>query len=133
FLLEAALLAASAVVTFVKGAGVPSVVIVLVAVAMGIRNVTARKLAVPDINTTVLTPTVAGLAGDSSLAGGSHPGWARRSASVLAIFAGAAAGTVLVRHSLFVALAICAAVVGGVAASIRPLKSRQATQVATGA
>src|SRR5262249_18711430 len=81
FLLEAALLAASAVVTFVKGAGVPSVVIVLVAVAMGIRNVTARKLAVPDINTTVLTLTVAGLAGDSSLAGGSNPRLARPSPS----------------------------------------------------
>jgi hypothetical protein len=73
---------------------------------MGIRNVTIRKLAVPDLTTTVLTLTVTGLAGDSSLAGGSNPRWLRRSASVLAVFAGAAAGAVLVRHSAFAALAI---------------------------
>jgi len=128
FLLEAALFAAAAGVTFVKGRSVPSaLIIVLVAVAMGIRNVTVRKLAVPDMNTTVLTLTVAGLAGDSSLAGGSNPRWARRSASVLAIFAGAAAGTVLVRQSLLVALAICAVVVGGVAASIRSLEPHVGT------
>jgi len=37
---------------------------------MGIQNATARKLAVPDMTTTVLTLTITGTAADSSLAGG---------------------------------------------------------------
>ena len=43
-------------------------IIVLTAVAMGIRNAAVRKLGVPDLTTTVLTLTVTGLAADSSLA-----------------------------------------------------------------
>ena len=45
-------------------------VIALLAVAMGIRNATVRRLAVPDLTTTVLTMTLTGLAADSKLAGG---------------------------------------------------------------
>ena len=43
--------------------------IVLTATAMGLRNAVVRKLAVPDLTTTVLTLTVTGLAADSGLAG----------------------------------------------------------------
>jgi uncharacterized membrane protein YoaK (UPF0700 family) len=45
-------------------------VIVLTAVAMGLRNAVVRKLGVPDLTTTVLTLTITGLAADSRLAGG---------------------------------------------------------------
>src|SRR4051794_2555272 len=49
--------------------------IVPLAIAMGIQNATARRLAVPDLTTTVLTLTLTGIAADSRLAGGTggHP------------------------------------------------------------
>ena len=70
--------------------------IALTAVAMGLRNATVRRLAVPDLTTTVLTLTLAGLGADSSLAGGSNPRFARRVGSVAAMLAGAVAGGLLV-------------------------------------
>jgi len=85
-------------------------VIVLTGLAMGIRNATVRKLAVPDLTTTVLTLTLTGLAADSRLAGGSNQGWARRAASIGAMFAGAAVGAWLLGYSLALVLALCAAV-----------------------
>jgi uncharacterized membrane protein YoaK (UPF0700 family) len=70
--------------------------ILLTAVAMGLRNATVRRLAVPDLTTTVLTLTLTALAADSTLAGGRSPRHGRRLAAVLAIFAGSAVGAVLV-------------------------------------
>lgn len=70
--------------------------ILLTAAAMGIRNATVRRLAVPDLTTTVLTLTLTGLAADSSLAGGSNPRLWRRLASVVLIFLGSAVGALLV-------------------------------------
>ena len=84
-------------------------IIVLTAVAMGIRNAAVRKLGVPDLTTTVLTLTVTGLAADSSLAGGSNPRWQRRTGSILAMVLGAALGAIIVRHSVFAALSLAAA------------------------
>jgi uncharacterized membrane protein YoaK (UPF0700 family) len=78
--------------------------IVLTAIAMGLRNATVRKLAVADMTTTVLTLTLTGLAADSSLAGGTNPRWTRRLASVIAMFAGGALGVGLLRTSVAVAL-----------------------------
>ena len=69
--------------------------IVFTAVAMGLRNATVRRLAVPDLTTTVLTLTLTGIAADSALAGGSNLRWGYRLASVVSIFAGAAIGAVL--------------------------------------
>ena len=83
--------------------------IALTALAMGTRNAAVRKLAVPDLTTTVLTLTLTGLAADSLLAHGSNPRWQRRLAAVLAMFAGAALGAILLRHSVFVTLALAAA------------------------
>lgn len=85
-------------------AGEVYVLIVLTAIAMGLRNATARKLAVADMTTTVLTLTLTGLVADSALAGGTNPRWARRLASVIALFAGAALGAVIVRTSVAAAL-----------------------------
>ena len=78
---------------------------------MGIRNATIRKLAVPDLTTTVLTLTVTGLAADSSLAGGGNPRWQRRAGSVIAMFVGAGLGAVLIRNSLALALGVSVAAV----------------------
>lgn len=77
------------------GAGSRYSMIVLMAVAMGAQNATARKLAVRDLTTTVLTMTLTGLAADAALAGGhgSKPG--RRVLSVAAMLLGALIGGLL--------------------------------------
>jgi uncharacterized membrane protein YoaK (UPF0700 family) len=78
--------------------------IVLMALAMGVRMAVVRKLAVPDLNTTVLTLTVTGIASDSSLAGGANPRWRSRITAIIAIFAGASAGAMLLRYGVFAPL-----------------------------
>lgn len=86
--------------------------IVLLGLAMGLRNATVRQLGVPDLTTTVLTLALTGLAADSSLAGRSNPRWGRRIASVAAIFVGAAIGAALVNAmGLVVPLEFTAAIV----------------------
>ena len=65
---------------------------------MGLRNAIVRKLAVPDLTTTVLTLTITGLAADSSMAGGGGARSGRRALSVLAMFVGALAGALLFRE-----------------------------------
>ena len=95
-LLGAALVAFGVDRTRLEPVGFLYVLIALTAVAMGIRNATARRLAVPDLTTTVLTLTLTGLGADSSLAGGSNPRLGRRLGSVLTMLAGAAAGALLV-------------------------------------
>jgi uncharacterized membrane protein YoaK (UPF0700 family) len=93
-----------------------SPVIVLTAVAMGLRNAVVRKLAVPDLTTTVLTMTVTGLAADSALAGGAAPRSGRRLLAILAMGSGALVGTMLVRPlGLWVPLVVAACVVAGLA------------------
>jgi uncharacterized membrane protein YoaK (UPF0700 family) len=81
-------------------------VIALTAFAMGLRTATVRRLAVPDLTTTVLTLTLTGMAADSSFAGGRNPQIGRRAASVLLMFAGAAIGTFLLRFGLALPLAL---------------------------
>src|SRR6266705_3140614 len=83
-----------------------SSIIVLTACAMGIRNATVRKMAIPDLTTTVLTLTITGLAADSRFAGGTNPRWRRRLLAVLVMFFGALIGTLLLRRSLVWPLAI---------------------------
>jgi uncharacterized membrane protein YoaK (UPF0700 family) len=82
----------------------PFALIALTALAMGTRNAAVRKLAIPDLTTTVLTLTITGIGADSSLVKGNNPRLARRIGSVLAIFFGAAFGAVVIRHSISAAL-----------------------------
>jgi uncharacterized membrane protein YoaK (UPF0700 family) len=94
-------------------------VIVLLAVAMGIQNAAARHLAVPNLTTTVLTLTLAGLAADSSFAGGKQSQTCRKLASVGAMLVGAALGAALVFRSgvgAALALALALLVLTGIAA-----------------
>jgi uncharacterized membrane protein YoaK (UPF0700 family) len=72
--------------------------ILVLGAAMGIQNAAARKLAVPDLTTTVLTLTITGAAADSQLAGGSGSRSGRRLISVAAMLAGALVGALLVIH-----------------------------------
>jgi uncharacterized membrane protein YoaK (UPF0700 family) len=111
--IEVSLVAVAALITAVLSvkpntvAG--DVVIGLLAFSMGNRNATIRRLAIPDLTTTVLTMTLTALAADSRLAGGSGKGSTRRSLAVLAMFAGALAGGLLLRTSLVIPLALAAA------------------------
>jgi uncharacterized membrane protein YoaK (UPF0700 family) len=89
--------------------------IVVLAVSMGIQNGTARKLAVPDLTTTVLTLTLTGISADSAVVGGSGSRAGRRLVSVTAMLAGAVVGaTFVVRahivYPLVIALGILVAV-----------------------
>jgi uncharacterized membrane protein YoaK (UPF0700 family) len=95
----------------------------LLAVAMGLQNAAARRLAVPDLTTTVLTMTLTGIAADLR---GRHYGSAllRRLLAVAATLAGAAAGAWLVLHvsaaaALSPAVVLLAAVTAGAAAAAR--------------
>src|SRR6266850_2439488 len=88
----------------------PFALIALTAVAMGTRNAAVRKLAIPDLTTTVLTLTITGIGADSSLANSNNPRLARRVASVAAMFLGAALGAVVVRYSISAALWLATAI-----------------------
>lgn len=95
--------------------------IVLLGLAMGLQNATARRLAVPDLTTTVLTLTLTGLAADSTLAGGRNPHPARRLLATLAMFLGAAVGTFLLFHggvAVVLALVLALLVSIGVASAL---------------
>ena len=70
--------------------------IVVLAFAMSIQNATARRLAVPELTTTVLTMTLTGVAADSRLAGGAGSRIGRRGLAVAAMFVGALVGALLV-------------------------------------
>ncbi len=70
--------------------------IALLAIAMGMQNATARRLAVADLTTTVLTMTLTGLAADAALGGGQGSKLGRRALSISAMLLGALIGGVLV-------------------------------------
>jgi len=91
------------------GPAVTDIVAALLAVTLGIQSAVARKLAVPDLTTTVLTMTLTGLGAEirAVIRGIESPGPAHRTAStalvrrlmaVATIAAGAGVGAVLVLH-----------------------------------
>ena len=113
FLAASLVLAAVAGNAMVTGFRYP--LIVVLGTAMGIQNATARKLAVPDLTTTVLTLTITGTAADSALAGGRGSLSGRRLLAVAAMLIGGLVGATLVIHvrsvlPLVVALVVIAVV-----------------------
>ena len=102
--------------------------IVVLAVGMGIQNATARKLAVPDLTTTVLTLTITGIAADSSLGGGAGSKAGRRLVAVGTMLAGAVIGaSFIVHHQDVFPLVIAVVVTLGVAAIAGRLGSSNPT------
>jgi uncharacterized membrane protein YoaK (UPF0700 family) len=90
--------------------------IVTLALAMGLQNATARRLAVPDLTTTVLTLTLTGIAADSRLGSGNPGHLARRTVSLAAMFSGALLGALLALHvDLVLPLAIAASLMAATA------------------
>jgi uncharacterized membrane protein YoaK (UPF0700 family) len=79
-------------------AGMRYTLIVLLGLAMGVQNATARTLAVPDLTTTVLTMTITGTGADSRAAGGAGGKTGRRLLSILAMFLGALLGALAILH-----------------------------------
>ncbi len=122
--IQAAFLAVSVLLAAVSGSPVPAgfryPLILSLALAMGIQNATARKLAVPDLTTTVLTLTITGIAADTSNAGGAGSSNGRRFVSVTSMLLGALVGAVFVLHVHIVApLAMALALLVAIAAAAR--------------
>jgi uncharacterized membrane protein YoaK (UPF0700 family) len=131
---EAILFGAAAAVTAVSDPGTGSVqdlLIVVLALTMGMQNATARRVAVPDLTTTVLTLTITGIAADGRLGAGSNGHVGRRTLAVAAMFIGALIGSALVLWgsaalALLLALLVTAAitaVLGLVSSSTRSTAS----------
>jgi uncharacterized membrane protein YoaK (UPF0700 family) len=95
------------------------VVIGLLAAGLGVQNATVRRLAVPDVTTTVLTMTLTGLAAESWLAGGRNPRAGRRVAAVGLMVAGALAGALLLRVDVALPVLVAAVVVALAAVALR--------------
>jgi uncharacterized membrane protein YoaK (UPF0700 family) len=73
--------------------------IIALGVAMGTQNAAARRLAVPDLTTTVLTLTITGIAADNSVAGGSGSKAGRRLVAIATMLVGALVGATLIIHT----------------------------------
>jgi uncharacterized membrane protein YoaK (UPF0700 family) len=87
-------------------------------ISMGIQNAAARRIAVPDLTTTVLTLTITGIAADSALAGGGSSQLGRRLVPILSMLAGGLVGAALVLHAEIyypLAIALAAVLAGGIA------------------
>ncbi len=98
--------------------------IIVLGIAMGLQNATARKLAVPDLTTTVLTLTIVGIAADSRIVGGSGSRAGRRLIAVAAMLVGALVGSLLIFHvSIVYPLVIALIVMAIVALTARVLSS----------
>jgi uncharacterized membrane protein YoaK (UPF0700 family) len=115
---------ALALTAALPGAAARDGIAALLALAMGIQNAMARRLAVPDLTTTVLTMTLTGIAADVRATDHGLAGLRRRILAVAAMFGGAVAGALLVLHAgtapaLGLAAGLLAAVTAGAALAVR--------------
>jgi uncharacterized membrane protein YoaK (UPF0700 family) len=121
-------LCVATVLTALSGNPVPAGysygLIIVLGIAMGIQNATARKLAVPDLTTTVLTLTIVGISADSRIAGGSGSRAGRRLIPVVAMLLGAFVGSLLIFHVSIVSPLVIALIVMGIVAVTTRVLSR---------
>jgi len=115
---------ALALTAALPGAAARDGIAALLALAMGIQNAVARRLAVPDLTTTVLTMTLTGIAADVRAADHGRAGLGRRVLAVAAMFGGAVGGALLVLHAgtapaLGLATGLLAVVTAGAALAVR--------------
>jgi uncharacterized membrane protein YoaK (UPF0700 family) len=98
--------------------------IVLLALAMGLRTATVQQLVVPGLtSTTMVTMTLTGLVADLALPGTNNSHASRRVASIASLFVGAAMGSLLLRFGLAVPLIVAAVCVLAATAYATPLWS----------
>jgi uncharacterized membrane protein YoaK (UPF0700 family) len=103
-------------------------IIVALSVSMGLQNATARKLAVPDLTTTVLTLTMTGIFADSRIAGGSGSKAGRRVIAVVAMFIGALVGVLAILYaSIVYPLALALLIIALVSVASWRLSTREQT------
>ena len=81
----------------------------LLALAMGVRNATVRRIGVPDLTTTVLTLTLTGLAADLRHLRTNRSAATRRLLAVVAMLSGALVGALLLKTDPAWVLALAAA------------------------
>jgi uncharacterized membrane protein YoaK (UPF0700 family) len=75
---------------------------------MGMQAATARKIAVTDVTTVVVTSTITGFAADSWLGGNHKKTWFRRFAAIVLIGSGAAVGALLLMVHIGLGVALSA-------------------------
>ncbi|MEP9361651.1 YoaK family protein [Nocardioides sp. CN2-186] len=98
--------------------------VTVLGIALGIQNASARKLAVPDLTTTVLTLMITGIASDSKAAGGSGSKIGRRVVPIVTMLLGGFVGAVLTVRGhgsvdLGIVTAVLAAAAGAAALTAR--------------
>lgn len=76
------------------------------AAAMGLQAAVARRIAVKDVTTVVVTSTITGLAADSRFGAGGGQPWVRRAAAIALIGVGAAVGALLLTVSSWLSVAV---------------------------
>jgi uncharacterized membrane protein YoaK (UPF0700 family) len=79
------------------------------AAVMGVQATVARKVAVTDMTTVVVTSTLTSWASETLVAGGLGALWNRRAGALLTILAGALAGALLLRLGALVPMLLAAA------------------------
>jgi uncharacterized membrane protein YoaK (UPF0700 family) len=100
--------------------------LVPLALAMGVQNAAAQRLAVPELTTTVLTRTLTGLASEAGLVGGPGSKFGRRAVAIAAMLLGALTGALLVLHvAIAAALALASAIVLAVGIAAQLLSRSQ--------
>jgi uncharacterized membrane protein YoaK (UPF0700 family) len=132
--IQAVFLAAAILLAAVSGSPIAGgshyALIIVLGMAMGIQNATARTLGVPDMTTTVLTLTITGIGADSTLVGGTGSLAGRRLIAVAAMLAGALVGAALVVHvNVVYPLVIALVLLSLVAAATRRLGTSDAAWV----
>jgi uncharacterized membrane protein YoaK (UPF0700 family) len=99
FALETTFLALAALVTAMSVLPHNDELIVgILAIAMGMRSVTARRMGISDVSTIVVTLTLSNLAADALLPGATYQAAGVRLFSLGAILVGAAAGALVLLH-----------------------------------
>jgi uncharacterized membrane protein YoaK (UPF0700 family) len=95
--------------------------------AMGLQNAVARRLAVPDLTTTVLTLTITGIAADQTIVGGVGSKLGRRIVAISSMFIGGLLGAILVLHvAIYYPLLVALASIVIVAMAIAPFRNSNA-------
>ncbi|HEX6527352.1 MAG TPA: YoaK family protein [Streptosporangiaceae bacterium] len=121
------------------GAAITYVLALVLAMAMGIQNSAARKLAVPDLTTTVLTMTLTGIGADSPTGRRGHVTITRRLLAVVTMLTGGILGAWLVLNvgvvaslalatALLAIVAACAAVASRTSGEWRPVAPAKSAQ-----
>jgi uncharacterized membrane protein YoaK (UPF0700 family) len=115
-IVQAALIMVALIVALLAGEPLAEAVrytlIVVLALAMGVQNAAALRLAVPELTTTVLTRTLTGLASEAAAVGGVAAHAGRRGVAVVAMLIGALAGGLLTLHVSIAATLALALVLG---------------------